>query len=396
MNAISSQMSKSIEGGSWIRRMFEAGIQLKRQFGDDAVCDFSLGNPDLPPPPAVGEALRAFAAHVDEPFSLGYMPNAGFEWARALLAEHLSKEQGVQLGSGDVLLSCGAAGALNALFKAILDPGDEVLTIAPYFVEYGSYVSNHGGVLRTVPSLPGTFAPDLPAMRAAITPKTRAVLINSPHNPTGAVYSREDLADLAGILEKASEEHGRPIYLVADEPYRFLTFDGAETAALLPLYRHAVIVSSFSKNLSLAGERLGYLALSPLFADRATLMVAAIMSNRVLGYVNPPVIGQWILKGALGSQVDVSVYARRRQLMGEVLREAGYEFQMPRGAFYFFPKAPGGDDVAFVNALVEERILAVPGRGFGGPGHFRLAFCVGDDVILRSAAGFKRAREKFA
>ena len=211
MNAISSQMSKSIEGGSWIRRMFEAGIQLKRQFGDDAVCDFSLGNPDLPPPPAVGEALRAFAAHVDEPFSLGYMPNAGFEWARALLAEHLSKEQGVQLGSGDVLLSCGAAGALNALFKAILDPGDEVLTIAPYFVEYGSYVSNHGGVLRTVPSLPGTFAPDLPAMRAAITPKTRAVLINSPHNPTGAVYSREDLADLAGILEKASEEHGRPI-----------------------------------------------------------------------------------------------------------------------------------------------------------------------------------------
>ena len=157
-----------------------------------------------------------------------------------------------------------------------------------------------------------------------------------------------------------------------------------------------MIVSSFSKNLSLAGERLGYLALSPLFADRATLMVAAIMANRVLGYVNPPVIGQWILKGALGSQVDVSVYARRRQLMGEVLREAGYEFQMPRGAFYFFPKAPGGDDVAFVNALVEERILAVPGRGFGGPGHFRLAFCVGDDVILRSAAGFKRAREKFA
>lgn len=396
MNAISKQMSNNIAGGSWIRRMFEAGIQLKRQFGDDAVCDFSLGNPDVAPPAAVGEALRAFAARVDEPFSLGYMPNAGFEWARALLAEHLTKEQGIALTSGDVLLSCGAAGALNALFKAILDPGDEVLTIAPYFVEYGSYVANHGGILRAVPSMPGTFSPDLPALQAAITAKTRAVLINSPHNPTGAIYSREDLAALADILEAASEAHGRPIYLVADEPYRFLAFDGTEVPALLPLYRHAVIVSSFSKNLSMAGERLGYLALSPLFADRATLMAAAIMANRVLGYVNPPVVGQWILKGALGSQADVSIYARRRQLMGDVLREAGYEFQMPKGAFYFFPKAPGGDDVAFVNALVEERILAVPGRGFGGPGHFRLAFCVGDEVILRSAEGFKRARENFA
>lgn len=396
MNAISKQMSTNIEGGSWIRRMFEAGIQLKRQFGDDAVCDFSLGNPDVAPPAAVGEALRAFAAHVDEPFSLGYMPNAGFEWARTLLAEHLAKEQGITLTSGDVLLSCGAAGALNAMFKAILDPGDEVLTLAPYFVEYGSYVANHGGVLRTVPSLPGTFSPDLPAIQAAITPKTRAVLINSPHNPTGAVYSREELTALAGILETASEKYGRPIYLVADEPYRFLAFDGTEVPALLPLYRYAVIVSSFSKNLSMAGERLGYLALSPLFAERATLMAAAIMANRVLGYVNPPVIGQWILKGALGSQADVSIYARRRQLMGDILREAGYEFQMPKGAFYFFPKAPGGDDVAFVNALVEERILAVPGRGFGGPGHFRLAFCVGDEVILRSAEGFKRARKKFA
>lgn len=396
MNAISSQMSKSIEGGSWIRRMFEAGIQLKQQYGEDAVCDFSLGNPDLPPPPAVGEALRAFAAHVDEPFSLGYMPNAGFEWARKLLAEHLSKEQGVRLGAGDVLLSCGAAGALNALLKAILDPGDEVLTMAPYFVEYGFYVSNHGGGLRTVPTLPDTFALDLPAVRAAITPKTRAVLINSPHNPTGAIYGQEELKGLTDILAEASQKYGRPVYLISDEPYRFLAFDGAVVPGLLPLYPHAVVVSSFSKCLSLAGERLGYLALSPLFEERGTLMAAAIMANRILGYVNPPVIGQQILKGALGSQVDAGAYARRRELMGSVLREAGYEFQMPKGAFYFFPKAPGGDDVAFVNSLVDERILAVPGRGFGGPGHFRLAFCVSDDVIRRSAEGFARARKKFA
>ncbi len=396
MNAISRQMTKSIESGSWIRRMFEAGIQLKQQYGEDAVCDFSLGNPDLPPPSAVGTALRSFAADVDRPFSLGYMPNAGFEWARSALAGYLSREQGIGLAAGDVLLSCGAAGALNALFKAILDPGDEVLTMAPYFVEYGAYVSNHGGVLRTVPSQPETFALDLEAIKATISGKTRAVLINSPHNPTGTIYSREELAALAGILEAASVQHGRPVYLVADEPYRFLAFDNAEVPALLPLYPYAVIVSSFSKNLSLAGERLGYLALSPLFADRAVLMAAAILANRVLGFVNPPVIGQHILKGALGTQVDVSAYARRRDLMGRILHEAGYEFQMPKGAFYFFPKAPGGDDVTFVNTLAEERILAVPGRGFGGPGHFRLAFCVQDEVILRSAEGFARARKKFA
>ena len=396
MSAISSQMSKSLEGGSWIRRMFEAGIQLKQQYGDDAVCDFSLGNPDLPPPAAVGEALRAFAAHVDEPFSLGYMPNAGFGWAREALAEHLSVEQGIRLAADDVLLSCGAAGALNSLFKAVLDPGDEVLTMAPYFVEYGFYVANHGGVLRPVPTLPDTFALDLPAVRAAITAKTRAVIINTPHNPTGTIYSKEELAGLVDILAAASKEHGRPIYLIADEPYRFLAFDGASVPGILPMYQYAVVVSSFSKNLSLAGERLGYLALSPLFAERASLMAAAIMANRILGYVNPPVIGQQILKGALGTQVDVSVYARRRDLMAKVLREAGYEFQLPKGAFYFFPKAPGGDDVAFVNGLVDEKILAVPGRGFGGPGHFRLAFCVSDDVIARSAEGFARARKKFA
>ena len=392
MSIISTQMSSSIKNGSWIRRMFEAGIQLKQKYGDDAVCDFSLGNPDLAPPPAVGKALAEFVKHVDEPFSLGYMPNNGFGWAREKLAAHLSKEQGAELTANDVILTCGAAGALNVIFRTVLEPGDEVLTVTPYFVEYGSYVGNHGGTLKKVPTLPGTFGLDLPAIEAAITPKTRAMIINSPHNPTGTVYSREELEGLTAILAKASERNGRPLYLVVDEPYRFLAFDGVEVPSLLPMYPYAVLASSFSKNLCLAGERVGFIALSPLFAERAELMGGLTLANRILGFVNPPVVGQHIMAGALGSQVDVNIYARRREMMGNVLSDAGYEFQMPKGAFYFFPKAPGGDDVAFVNKLLDERILAVPGSGFGGPGHFRLAFCVEDEVIARSAEGFKRAR----
>lgn len=392
MNVISSQMSQSIEGGSWIRRMFEAGIQLKQQYGEDGVSDFSLGNPDLPPPAAVGKALREFAQHVDEPFSLGYMPNGGFGWARAQLASFFSDQQGVKLAAEDVMLTCGAAGGINSVFKAILEPGDEVLSVTPYFVEYGSYVSNHGGVFRTVPSCPDTFTLDLQAIEEAITPRTRAMIINSPHNPTGVIYSREELTGLAAVLRRASERNGRPLYLVMDEPYRFLAFDGVEVPALLPLYPYAVVVSSFSKNLSLAGERLGYVILSPLFEERNRLMAALVLANRILGYVNPPVIGQHIVVKALGSQVDVNVYARRRELMASMLKEAGYDFKMPEGAFYFFPKAPGGDDIAFVKKLLDERILAVPGTGFGGPGHFRLAFCVDEKVISQAAEGFKRAR----
>ncbi len=390
MEVISEKMRSAIENGSWIRRMFEAGIQLKQQYGEDAVCDFSLGNPDLPPPPAVGTALRSFAAHVNEPFSLGYMPNAGFAWAREKLAEYLSNEQGIRLAAGDVILTCGAAGALNALFKAILEPGDEVLSVTPYFVEYRFYAGNHGGVFRTVPSLPDTFGLDIDALAAAITAKTRAMIINSPNNPTGAVYTRAELEALSAVLAQASQRNDRPVYLIADEPYRFLTFDGICVPNLLPMYPYTVIASSFSKNLSLAGERLGYLAISPLFAERSQLAAAITLANRILGFVNPPVIGQHIMTGALGAQVDVSVYARRRKMMAEILQDAGYEFQLPHGAFYFFPKAPGGDDIDFVSKLADERILAVPGSGFGGPGHFRLSFCVNDDVISRSAEGFKR------
>ena len=322
----------------------------------------------------------------------GYMSNAGFEDVREAIAQSLNRRFGTKFHQGNILMTVGAASGLNVILKTLLNPGEQVMVFAPYFVEYGSYVGNHGGTLKKVPTLPGTFGLDLPAIEAAITPKTRAMIINSPHNPTGTVYSREELEGLTAILAKASERNGRPLYLVVDEPYRFLAFDGVEVPSLLPMYPYAVLASSFSKNLCLAGERVGFIALSPLFAERAELMGGLTLANRILGFVNPPVVGQHIMAGALGSQVDVNIYARRREMMGNVLSDAGYEFQMPKGAFYFFPKAPGGDDVAFVNKLLDERILAVPGSGFGGPGHFRLAFCVEDEVIARSAEGFKRAR----
>ncbi|MBU1002417.1 MAG: pyridoxal phosphate-dependent aminotransferase [Proteobacteria bacterium] len=396
MQMLSKQVVGYIEKSSWIRKMFEIGIELKAQHGEDAVCDFSLGNPDLAPPPAVGKALANVAQSADKPFAFGYMPNPGYPFARKALAGHLSKEQGVDIGSDDVVITCGAAGALNAIMRAVLDHGDEVLSPAPYFVEYGFYTQNHGGVFTSVPAKPLTFELDLEAMAAAINPKTRIVLINSPNNPSGAVYTEDELKGLAAILKAKTEEYGRPIYLVADEPYRFLVFDGIEVPSILPLYDYAIAVSSFSKNLSLAGERVGYAVVAPQMPGKGQLLGGLILANRILGFVNAPAIGQKIMAEALGSQVNVTVYAERRKAMTEVLDAAGYNFSMPKGAFYFFPEAPGGDDVAFVAALQEELILAVPGTGFGCPGYFRLAFCVGEEVIRRSAAGFKKAYRKLA
>lgn len=396
MTVLARGVSGYMENSSWIRRMFELGTQLKEKHGAENVYDFSLGNPDLPAPPEVGDALADFGRLAREPFAFGYMPNGGFPWLREKLAAHLSREQGVKLEAGDVILSCGAAGALNAFFRAVLDPGDEVLTFAPYFVEYGFYCENHGGRLKPVPAKADTFAPDLAALERAIDEKTRVVLINSPHNPTGVVYGARDLKAIANLLENKSQEFGRPIWLVADEPYRFLAYDGAVVPSILPMYAFSVAVSSLSKNMSMPGERIGYLAVSPKMREKKELMAALTLTNRILGFVNPPVIGQHILGRALGAHVDISVYARRRDAMAMVLEAGGYEFRKPQGAFYFFPKAPGNDDIAFVNRLLEERILAVPGSGFGWPGHFRLAFCVDEKTIENAAAGFKNAAGAYA
>ena len=391
MQLLSSQITGFIENSSWIRKMFESGIALKKQYGADAVCDFSLGNPDVPAPAMIGDILTDLAKETDTPFTFGYMPNGGFPWARQIIADLVKKEQGVEITADDAVLTCGAAGAMNAFFRAVMEPGDEVLAVAPFFVEYGFYTSNHQATFKTVMSKPDTFELDIEAIDAAITPKTRALIINSPNNPTGAVYTEEELKQLATVLEKHNNANSRPIYLIADEPYRFLAFDGIDVPSILPLYDYAVVMSSFSKNLSMAGERVGYIAVTPRMENRQQLINGLMLTNRILGFVNPPVVGQHMLKAALTAQVDPAIYESRRDAMANVLSDAGYDFHLPKGAFYFFPKAPGGNDVEFCNRLMEEKILAVPGSGFGGPGYFRLTFCVEEEVINRSAEGFKRA-----
>ncbi|WP_147819839.1 pyridoxal phosphate-dependent aminotransferase [Salidesulfovibrio onnuriiensis] len=394
MQLISKQIEGYMESSSWIRKMFEAGIAMKKEFGEDAVCDFSLGNPDLPPPAALKQAMKDLAEDADKPFFLGYMPNFGYPDAREALARQISKEQGVDVPADSLVITCGAAGALNAFFRAVLAPGDEVLAPAPYFVEYGFYCQNHGGKLVPVPSKPLTFELDLDALDAAINENTRVLLLNSPNNPTGAVYSRQELSALAEILNKHNQGRERPIFILSDEPYRFLAFDGVEVPSLLDIYPYSVVCSSFSKNLSMAGERIGYACVNPAMPDKAKLVGAIILTNRILGFVNAPALAQKLMMRCLGSQVDVSIYEARRAAMADVLDNGGYNYSMPKGTFYFFPEAPGGDDVAFCGLLQEEKILAVPGTGFGYPGYFRLTFCIGEEVIKRSRDGFKRAIEK--
>jgi len=392
---INREIQEQMSSASWIRRMFETGIEMKQRFGVDQVCDFSLGNPDVPPPPAIQKTLHVLADRVARPLGLGYVPNGGIPSFRAKLASKLSAEQHVALEARHVLATCGAAGALTAFFRAILEPGDEILCPAPYFVEYGSYCGHFGGVLKVVPSKPPEFQLDLDAVAQAIGPKTRVVLINSPNNPTGCIYHAATLKALADLLAQCNTSRKRPVFLVADEPYRFLAYDGVSVPPVLPLSPFSVVVGSFSKSLSLAGERIGYLTVNPSMPDAQLLLDAVTMTNRTLGFVNAPVLGQMLAESLLDEGVDLSVYARRRQIMAQMLTDAGLSFAMPAGGFYFFPEAPGGDDHAFVQRLLTEKILAVPGRGFGFPGFFRMTFCMDEQVILRAAPGFKRVMKDY-
>jgi len=395
MQVMSTEISNSIQGASWIRRMFEAGIELKQKYGADQVCDFTLGNPDLPPVPQVAKTLRELAGVVSRPLSLGYMPNAGLPSARQRLAEYLAHEQQVPLAAQHVIITCGAAGGLNVLFRTVLERGEEVICPSPYFVEYGFYVGNFAGKLVPVPSKLPAFSLDLGAIEAAITDKTRAILIDSPNNPTGVVYDQSELKGLAAVAARATARYNRPVYLVSDEPYRFLAYDGVEVPPVLPLHEFAVAIGSFSKSLSLAGERVGYIAVNPAMPQVDQLLAGLILCNRTLGYVNAPVIGQHLMEAALGVTVDAGIYKKRRDAMAGILRDAGVEFELPRGAFYFFPKVPGRvDDLEFCRLLLDERILAVPGRGFGLPGYFRLTYCMDEAIILRAAQGFKKAADR--
>ena len=392
MKVISDELNAQIGNSSWIRRMFDAGAELKQKYGADKVFDFSLGNPDLPPPPAAREALHAIADRLGEPRALGYVGNAGWMPFRETLANRLAKEQGVPgLAAKHILVSCGAAGAITSFFRAVLNPGDEVICPSPYFVEYASYCGHFGGVLRPVPSKQPSFDLDLGAIAATITDKTRVVMFNSPNNPTGCIYSEETLDALAALVAEKNAGRERPIFILSDEPYRFLAYDGATVPAVLPRSPFAVVLGSFSKSLSMAGERVGYLAINPAMPDADKFMAAVTITTRTLGFVNAPIIGQRLANAVIDSGVDLAIYARRRRLMMDVLDGAGLSYAVPRGAFYFFPAVPGGDDVKFVGHLLSENILAVPGSGFGCKGFMRLSFSVEDDVIARSAEGFKRA-----
>ncbi|CAG37667.1 pyridoxal phosphate-dependent aminotransferase [Desulfotalea psychrophila] len=390
--AISSKMKIFAEKSSWIRKMFEQGGKMKAEFGAENVFDFSLGNPDAPPPAQFDQVLAKIAAD-NGPGTHSYMPNGGHLWVREAVAGQMAKEQGVKVVASDMLLSCGAAGGINVIMKSLLNPGDEVIFLAPYFVEYDFYVDNHGGKSRVVQT-DENFNPDMAAIREAISEKTKAIIINSPNNPTGQIYSKEILAELGLLLTEMGEKFGSTIYLISDEPYRKITYDGIEVPSIFAAYSNSIIVSSYSKDLSLPGERIGYVAVHPGISEKAELVSAMTLANRILGFVNAPALMQRVIAELQGISVDNERYARRREAFCQILTEAGFDFVPPKGAFYIFPKSPIEDDVAFCAILQEEKILAVPGRGFGAPGYIRLAFCVPDETIAGSAAAFKRAYQK--
>jgi aspartate aminotransferase len=387
---IDSFMSKS----SWIRKMFEEGARLKAEHGAENVFDFSLGNPNLPPPEKFSHALNDTVASISTG-DHGYMANIGYPNVREAIADFLTTEQGVTLSGEEIIMTCGAAGALNVILKAILDPDDEVITPSPFFVEYTFYADNHGGVLKTAPTTED-FNLDIDAIADAVTPATKAVLINSPHNPTGQIYSAESLDALAQVLTEKGRELNRTIYLISDEPYRKIVYDGAVVPSIFKCYSESIVTSSYSKDLSIPGERLGFIAVNPEAAYKKDLLSAMALTNRVLGFVNAPALMQRVVAAVQGESVDVGFYARNRDIFCEGLAEAGYDLVKPPGAFYLFPKSPIKDDVEFVRALQEELILAVPGSGFGRPGHFRLAYCVENNTIKKALPGFKRVMEKLA
>ncbi len=384
--------AKIVEFGtrsSWIRKMFEEGARLKKEHGAQNVFDFSLGNPNLDPAKAVKSAI-AEAAKDETSGVHAYMPNAGLPATRSAVAQKIRQDEGIDIDENHVVMTVGAGGALNVIFKTILNPGDEVIVPKPFFVEYTFYADNHGGRAVLVPTL-DDFSLDLAAIENAITPKTAALLINSPNNPTGKVYSAGDIKALGKLLEKKSSEIGRDILLISDEPYRGITYDGVLVPSILKAYGNSMVATSFSKDLSLPGERLGYIAMNPNVSDPAATMDGLVLSNRILGFVNAPALIQRAVRGVLRDIVDVSVYKRRRDRLYEALTSFGYECVKPEGAFYLFPKSPLADDVEFVARLQKKLVLTVPGTGFGGPGHFRIAYCVSDETIEGSLKGFEEA-----
>ena len=389
--AVSNKVKGFMEQGSWIRKMFEEGISLKQQFGEENVFDLSLGNPIMEPPQEFFDELRRVA---ENPIAglHRYMPNAGFVETRDAVAAQLREETGQDFTANEIIMCCGAGGALNVILKTLLDPGDEVVIFAPYFVEYFFYADNHGGACKVVPPN-DDFLPDLDAFENAIVENTKIVLLNSPNNPSGVLYSAELLVQLGEIIQRKEKEFGSEIFLVSDEPYRKILFDGLEYPHIFDHHVRSIVATSHSKDLAVPGERLGFVAVHPDYDDKTELMDGLVFCNRTLGFVNAPALIQHIVKNLQSVTIDVQQYQDKRDFMYQNLTEIGYEMPMPQGAFYMFPKSPIEDDVEFTAELQKSNVLVVPGRGFGSPGHFRLSYCVTDETLAGSLEGFRIAFE---
>ena len=387
---IAAGMKDKVSQPSAIRAMFEKGSELKRIHGTDNVFDFSLGNPNLSPPGMVNETIIKLI-NENKPGMHSYMPNAGHEYVRERIADKLNEGALTKHDKNGIIITCGAAAGLNIVFKSLLDPGDEVIVIAPFFVEYQAYVENYHGKIVVAGTDPDTFLFDADMVESALTDKTKAIILNSPNNPSGAVYSEELLKELADALAAFERKTNRAVYVVSDEPYRELVYDDVYVPLMSDIFKHCITVYSFSKSLSLAGERIGYTAVSPHCDDYKDLANALILANRTLGFVNAPALFQYVIAECLDVKIDVEAYRQKRDKLYDCITKLGFKCYLPRGAFYLFPRSPIADDVAFCNEyLLGHNILAVPGSGFGLRGFFRLAFCVSDRCIELSLPAFEK------
>ena len=391
---ISEKITENLKRASFIRAMFEEGLKLKKIYGPANVYDFTLGNPDPEPPENVLATARRLLG-CGNPGLHMYMSNAGFPDVRANIASHINKASGATLMPEHIVMSCGAAGGLNVVLKALLDPGDEVIVISPFFFEYAFYIDNHGGKCIICPAVKGSFQPDAEAIGKAVGDRTKAIIINSPNNPTGVVYTEEILQKLNMVITEKEKEFGKEIYVISDEPYNKIVYDNVEVPAVINIFRHSIIVNSFSKSLSLPGERIGYIAVNPAVENVDILINALVFCTRTLGYVNAPSLFQKVVSENLDSTVDIKLYSDRRDMLYEIITGCGFRCNKPAGAFYLFPESPLADDIAFKDAALKYNILLVPGTGFSCPGYFRLAYCVNPDMIRNSRNAFKKLAADF-